>query len=240
VAARGKFPTRAFYEAFADEDECVRAVFDEGAERISRAVDEATGAVVNFDGGQTAWVARVRAGLVALLGFLDDEPAWGRLLLLQAPRHFALGLEARPTPFRVLHDLIEPGEDLAGIQVPELAPLREHAQLHRAFSELTTDLVVGGVFAVIRTYLAEAERDGAIVELTPSLMAFVVTPYLGQAGASAELAGMFEPGASVSFGLSNVRRHGTLVRLPTSSASLAGPVGLSGRALTDGRCREIS
>ncbi len=48
--------------------------------------------------------------------------------------------------------------------------------------------VVGGVFSVIRTSLLE--RDGGkLVELAPSLMAFIVAPYLGPAAARLELAG---------------------------------------------------
>jgi hypothetical protein len=44
------------------------------------------------------------------------------------------------------------------------------------------------VLSVIRTSLLEG-RDGKLVELAPSLMAFIVVPYLGQAAAKAELEG---------------------------------------------------
>ena len=55
---------------------------------------------------------------------------------------------------------------------------------------LTAELVTGGVFSVIRQRIGELEADGApLVSLAPSLMAFIVRPYLGQAVASAELAG---------------------------------------------------
>ena len=53
---------------------------------------------------------------------------------------------------------------------------------------LTGELVVGGVFSVIRTSMLE-DDGGKLVELAPSLMAFIVAPYLGQAAAQAELEG---------------------------------------------------
>jgi hypothetical protein len=59
---------------------------------------------------------------------------------------------------------------------------------------LTGELLVGGVFSVIRTSLLD-EHAGKLVELAPSLMAFIVRPYLGEAAASAELAGAPEPAA---------------------------------------------
>ena len=43
--------------------------FAEGLERLSDAVVEASGR-------EERWLERLRAGLVALLGFLDDEPKW--------------------------------------------------------------------------------------------------------------------------------------------------------------------
>jgi hypothetical protein len=53
---------------------------------------------------------------------------------------------------------------------------------------LTAELVAGGVFSVIRTEMVE--QDGAkLVELAPSLMAFIVAPYLGPAAARLELQG---------------------------------------------------
>ena len=166
---------------FADEEECVRAVLGEGVERISQAVDEATRTVADFACGQTAWVARVRAGLVALLGFLDDEPAWGRLLFLQAPRMGATRSRPGRGPSDVVSALIEYSAN-EGIGNPP---------------QLTTELVAGGVSAVVRARIADPDET-PLVELAPSLMAFVVTPYLGQAAASAELVGTSESRVAMS------------------------------------------
>ena len=53
---------------------------------------------------------------------------------------------------------------------------------------MTAELVAGGTFAVIRAR-ALNEPGEALVELAPSLMAFIVRPYLGDAAARAELEG---------------------------------------------------
>ena len=55
--------------------------------------------------------------------------------------------------------------------------------------QLTAELVIGGVFSVIRARIARGRVAESLVELAPSLMSFIARPYLGQAAASAELAG---------------------------------------------------
>jgi hypothetical protein len=52
---------------------------------------------------------------------------------------------------------------------------------------LSSELIVGGVLSVIHRSILEGDRK--LVELAPSVMAFIVAPYLGQAAAQAELEG---------------------------------------------------
>ena len=55
--------------------------------------------------------------------------------------------------------------------------------------DLTGELVIGGVFSVIRTRMLE-RRGRPLVELAPSLMSFIATAHRGQAGACSDLAGV--------------------------------------------------
>jgi len=119
----------------------------------------------------------VRSGLVALLGFFDDHPSWARLLVLEAPAGAGVTVECRQR----LHDL--------------LAGLLDHHQaadsptgLPLLTPALTGELIVGGVISVIRTSMLDHDRR-QLMELAPSLMAFIVAPYFGQAAAQAELEG---------------------------------------------------
>ena len=50
-----------------------------------------------------------------------------------------------------------------------------------------TELVVGGVFSVIRARMIDG-AGGPLTELAPSLMSMIVLPYLGREAAAAELA----------------------------------------------------
>ncbi|HYM45685.1 MAG TPA: helix-turn-helix domain-containing protein [Solirubrobacteraceae bacterium] len=179
MAARAGVSQSAFHEVFQSAEECLQAAFDAGVERLSQAVSEAARR-------EEEWLARVRAGLVALLGFLDDEPRWGRLLIVQAPPAGAAALERRQRMFGVLAALLNEGRvEPAGVALtPSPA--------------LMAELVVGGVFSVIHARMLE--RDGGpLVELAPSLMSFVVAPYLGQGAAGVELSGRPDPTGEASW-----------------------------------------
>ena len=160
---------RAFHEVFRSADECFLAAFEEGLARLSAAVEEAAGR-------EQRWLDRVRAGLVAFLGFFDDERGWTRLLMLGVP------VEDRTLAFRceqrvlgVLTALMDDGSPWA---IAELT----------CEPQLTVELLIGGVFSVIRARLSDPEGDGGpLVELTPSLMSFIAVEYLGQAAASEQL-----------------------------------------------------
>ncbi len=169
------------------------ATFDEGLDRLSRAVEQACER-------EPGWLERLRAGVVAMLGFFDDEPAWTRVLVVDAPASGAVALACHQR----LHDLLDGLLDTGGIGVngrvglgrdesadEGIAPRRVAGVTETAGTSspaLTAELVAGGVFSVIRTSLLEGD-GGKLVELAPSLMAFIVAPYLGQAAARLELEG---------------------------------------------------
>jgi DNA-binding MarR family transcriptional regulator len=161
-----------FYEILQGAEDRFLAAFEEGLERLSEAVREAAGR-------EQSWLGRLRTGLVALLGFFDDEPGWGRLLVFQAPLDGAVALRCQQRVLGVLSMLVDDGGPQA---IGEIMPE----------PWLTAELLLGGVFSVIRARMLEAD-GAALVELAPSLMAFVVRPYLGQAAASAELVGRPAP-----------------------------------------------
>jgi len=112
---------------------------------------------------------------VALLGFFDDEPGWGRFLLLEAPLDNTAAFRSEQRVLGVLTGLLDDGSPQA------LGELTSEPHL-------TAELVIGGVLSVIRARITEP-GGGRLVELSPSLMAFIARPYLGEAAASAELAG---------------------------------------------------
>jgi hypothetical protein len=176
VVARTRVSENVLHDVFETVEECYRAAFDQGLQRLSHTVAEAATR-------EEAWLERVRTGLVALLGFFDDEPSWGRLLVLETPLDAATTFACRQRLHRLLVDLLERDGGVGDYCATNRAggsPLGSAA--------LTGELVVGGVLSVIRASMVE-QGAGKLVELAPSLMAFIVAPYLGQAAAQAELEG---------------------------------------------------
>ncbi len=132
---------------------------------------------------EQAWLERVRSGLVVVLGFFDDEPRWARLLVLETPLDRALTFECKQRLDEVLARLLEWDADLA-----DTRGARGAAGSRILLGTLTGELIIGGVLSVIRTSILEGDAS-QLVELAPSLMAFIVAPYLGHAAAQAELRG---------------------------------------------------
>ncbi len=170
VVTRAGVSESAFFEVFESAEACFSATFEEGLARLTRVVQQAARR-------EQRWLGRLRCGLVALLGFMDDEPGWARLLFCKAPVESTLAFRCEQRVLGVLTALLDDGSPQA---IGELTPE----------PQLTAELVIGGVFSVIRARISELDTDRAsLVELAPSLTAFIVRPYLGQAVASAELAG---------------------------------------------------
>jgi AcrR family transcriptional regulator len=169
VSTRAGVSESTFRDIFPTVEECHRAAFEQGLDRLSQVVDQAARREVS-------WLDRLRTGLVAFLGFFDDEPAWGRLLLLETPFTDPTAESGRQIRvLGVLTSLLDSDAPLAaGERVLE--------------PSLTSEFVVGGAAAVIRAQMSK--RDGTVlVGLAPSLMSFMVRPYLGQLAANTELEG---------------------------------------------------
>ena len=174
MATRAGISETDFHQVFATVEECYLATFEKGLGLLSATVAEATKR-------EHSWLTRLRAGVVALLGFFDDEPRWGRLLLFGTQVGAAPALRCEQRTLGVLTQLLD---DRSAQAVGELTPS----------PQITSELIAGGAFAVIRARMGgehgEGEKAGAsLVELAPALMSFIVRPYLGETAARAELAG---------------------------------------------------
>ncbi len=123
-------------------------------------------------GGETErpWRDRVRAALIALLGFFDDEPQSGRVLLLAGPAFAATTASRRRRVYDVLGEVLDEGSGEPSANTPQV-PIVE--------------LVLGGVFSLIAERMVDRNR-GPLVELAPSLVAFIENSYLGRSAAGAD------------------------------------------------------
>ena len=183
MPARAGVPESVFYDVFPTIDDCYLTAFEDGLGRLSSAVEHAAGL-------GASWLERVRAGVVGLLGFLDDEPRWGRFLLLEAPVSGRVALQCQQRVLAVLTALLE---------TPPAGKSEEPA----AVPPLTSELVAGAVFCVVRTRLVN--EGETFVELAPSLLSFIAVQY-----GVPTLASSIEGGADVSGRAAEIARAGEL------------------------------
>jgi AcrR family transcriptional regulator len=165
VSGRAGVSNKTFYDLFENREDCFLAAFDQ-------AVHELTVIVTPAWEGESEWAARIRAGLGALLVFLDHEPALRSLVFIEA-------LGAGP---RVLARRARVLEDLGNI----IDEGRVGVKAGRELPPLTAESVAGAAFSVIHARLLE-HKPGALTALLNPLMATIVLPYRGHAAAAQEL-----------------------------------------------------
>jgi AcrR family transcriptional regulator len=156
---------QAFYDNFADKDECYLNAYDVALERVEARMREAAA-------GETAWTGRLRAGLGALLEFLDAEPDIGRGLIVEVHAAGPEALAKRAAAMQRVHDFLDRARDSAPAaeSPPAIAP----------------EGVAAGIHALLHSRLAAGENDG-FRQLLPEFMYFAVLPYFGAEAASAEM-----------------------------------------------------
>jgi AcrR family transcriptional regulator len=164
VCQRAGMSRRTFYSIFEGREGCLLAAFEHSVEHAVRAVEQASV-------GEQTWVEGIRAGLGALLSFVDYEPGMGRLLVVEALGSDTGILEARQSMLAQITRVIDRGREVKTGRRPP---------------PLTAEGIVGAVFSVVHTRMLERDPR-ALAELAGPLMAMIVGPYLGPAAARREL-----------------------------------------------------
>jgi AcrR family transcriptional regulator len=155
--------TRTFYEHFANREDCLLAVFDEAVARATAPMR----AAFRRDG---SWVQRIRASLLGLLMFLDEEPYLARFCLIQSLAGDDTMLVRRRRVLDGLAAAVEEGRVLARSEPPPL----------------TGEALVGAVFSILHARVLEPTGE-PLVLLGGPLMSMIVLPYLGKAAARRQL-----------------------------------------------------
>jgi DNA-binding MarR family transcriptional regulator len=168
-------------EALADHLRGCEAVELEAFELVLALVVEVVGAAFR---AQDGWVDGVRAGLVALLEFFDEEPLLARYLVVGSVR-------AGPAVLACRREVLE---RLAVLLDDERAPARVYPPV------LTAYAVASGVLGVLYARLSEPE-PGVLVDLVGPLMSFTVMPFLGARAARRELRRPVETAPSAGVGV---------------------------------------
>ncbi|MGH2863715.1 MAG: hypothetical protein ACRDJX_00540 [Solirubrobacteraceae bacterium] len=155
VVTRAGVAPGEFYAAFNDLEDCLLAAFDEGMRRLTRALAEAVPAGASL-------LRKIEAGLLGLLRFLEEEPGWGRLLLIE------LSVPARGRRERAIGQLVGLLSDSGFRAAFDLDPPPSEANAARLSSE---------VLAIITANMRDGE-EARLAELAPWLMGSVIEPEL--------------------------------------------------------------
>ena len=154
--------TRAFYEHFADKEECFMATFDRGVTLLQRAV-----AMAYDQPGR--WPVRMRRGLEVLLHLLAAEPAFANLAVVEM---LAAGPRARERNRALLHDFLRFFDD---------APVRAGQP---RVPRVAVEAVVAGVFGLLFNYVS-TRRTAELPGVLPEVTFFVLAPFIGPRAATA-------------------------------------------------------
>ena len=165
IVQRAGVSRRTFYDLFADRDECLAAAFEDALAILSARV-------LPVVCEQRSWLAQVRAGVDALLCFLDEEPQVGRLLVCDSLAGSGGLVELRAHVLAQLVEFVNEGcrEASRAAEVPVMQ----------------AEGTVGGVLAILQNLYA-SEDTVRFTELAPSLVSMIVMPYLGRVVARREL-----------------------------------------------------
>lgn len=172
VCQRAGVSRKTFYDLFENREFCLLAAFEEALAQATRAVLEAASR-------QAGWTEQVRAGLTALLLFLDREPVAARLLIVEALGAGTETLRARQRVLVELAAILDRGG-------------RNEVKGSREPPPLTGDGVVGAVFGVIHARMLTSIQSPTsdprpLTHLAGALMAMILAPYLGPLAARREL-----------------------------------------------------
>jgi AcrR family transcriptional regulator len=170
VVARSGVSRRTFYDLFEDREDCFLAAFEDALGRVAER------AVPAYAGGRP-WQGRVRATLLAILAFLEEEPDLGRLLVVESLTAGPRAVQRRAELVEVLVNVIREGEENT----------KGNANGKPGFGQpaLSAEGVVGAVLSVIHARLQRGETDWLTSLINP-LMGMIVLPYLGPAAARRE------------------------------------------------------
>jgi AcrR family transcriptional regulator len=167
VVERSGVSRRTFYELFDSCEGCLVAALDD-------ALDCASKQVVAAYRSKGRWKEQIRAGLVALLAFLEQEPSMGRLLVVESLAAGSGTRRRRQAAFARVVDAVDEGR--------KAGPARGARPV-----AIAAEGIAGGVLSVIQSRILDLDGR-SLLELTGPLMSIIVLPYLGAAAAQRELA----------------------------------------------------
>jgi AcrR family transcriptional regulator len=165
VVAHAGISRRTFYEQFEDCEQCLLTALDD-------AIAAAGEHILEVYDVTRPWLERIRAALTALLRFLEEEPAIGRLLIVESLAAGPRALERRSRAIARVLPALDAGREEGGKDAVPVA--------------VTAEGTAGAVLFVVHRRMVDL-KSPRLLELVNPLMSMIALPYLGAAAASDEL-----------------------------------------------------
>ena len=157
IVKHARVARNTFYANFSSKQDCFLATFEFASgqlmSELRQAGDRAEGGVSD----------RVRAGVDAFLAYVESEPAFAHLILIDA-------LSAGP-------EAMSGFEESVGAAARLLRPARELAGTTTPLPDATEETIIGGVVWIVSQRLGSKPKR--LTGLAPELVEFMLTPYLG-------------------------------------------------------------
>jgi AcrR family transcriptional regulator len=157
---------QAFYDHFRDKSSCYLVALEAGVRRLETLAAAAAAS-------EESWRGKLRAGLAAILDFLDAEPDIGRALVVEVHAAGPDALQRRAEAMKRATDFI----DLA----------RGETDDSQSPPGIAAEGIIAGIHSMVHSRLSTG-ADHGFGKLLPEFMYFAVLPYFGAAAASAEMA----------------------------------------------------
>jgi AcrR family transcriptional regulator len=159
IGQRAAVSKSDFYKHFESKDDCFYAAYETAIERIRERVSAACGAHPEDD-----WPPRMRDGITSLIELFSSDPPLAGITLVEGLRAGRGVYDRYQAALESFVPLIREGAPAApdGVQVPEA----------------TDEAIVGGIASLLGRRVLAGETE-QLDELTPAVLEFALTPYLG-------------------------------------------------------------
>ena len=165
VVGRAQVSRNAFYELFADKQDCFLAACDEVGERSVARVAQLASA--------PSWLDVLREGFEAFLAWWDAQPGLMAAYLVDLPTAGRAALEQRERQIVRFAEMLDALAERARAEQPELPPV----------PELATRVLVAGIFDLFGREI-QAGRSDRLAELREPVIDLVVRTLADEATAA--------------------------------------------------------
>lgn len=157
LVRRAGVARKTLYDNFDGKEEVFLAAFDRAIDELAQRTEDAC------EGVEGEWIDQIAAGLRALLAYVAENPATARMCLVEA-------VSATPAASARYDEALQRFVEL----------LRRNVPTDTGLPATTEETLVGGVAWILHQQIRRGEAE-QVVDLTPSLLDFVLSPYLGVA-----------------------------------------------------------